>query len=504
MNIVTTDSHVGEIERSIRTIKERLRSSVHGLPFKRLPRIMITHMVSDSVRCLNQFPRANGISSTMSPATIVTGSASPDYHAMRLEFGTYVQVFEENAPSNTPRSRSLGAIALSPTGNAQGDYYFLSLASGARISRHQWTVLPTPDTAIARVEALALHEGRPLIQERGFVIEWRPDHPIDDTEYDVDYALPTVVPADDPFDALDYDPIDLHELDDLYAPVDAPLFDGPAVPDQGANDAADSTDNEDDEDDVVPFDDEDDIDPFDDDSEHPAGSLDENPTAEAELFAEDEAEHLANANAPEPAEDGQDEGADHDTGADHADERVPPYYLRPRTVTRGTFKDAIDAPHGGQSYYPPTQLLQKALTKASLINMDDRQRFAFNFVLMHMATTCTQMSERAGLRKHGKAAEAALMTELSQLEDLDAYEVLDLRNSRGTDESSNPGTKHIQREAKRSAQKSHMRRWTVTTQPLRQVRNRLPTVSTDALMLTIIIEALRLETWPPQTWSVRT
>ncbi len=196
LNIVPTDSHVGEIKRSIRTVKERLRSCVHGLPFRRLPKIMITHMVMDSVRCLNQFPSANGISTTMSPSTIVTGIATPDYNAMRVELGTYVQVFDDNDPSNTPRSRSMGAIALSPTGNAQGDYYFMSLSTGARISRHNWTALPIPDTAIARVEAIALHEGRPLVQDRGFVIEWRPDHPIDDSEYDRDYESP--IDAGDP------------------------------------------------------------------------------------------------------------------------------------------------------------------------------------------------------------------------------------------------------------------------------------------------------------------
>ena len=41
LNIVPPDSHVGEVERSIQTIKERLRSCVHGLPFKRLPKLMI-------------------------------------------------------------------------------------------------------------------------------------------------------------------------------------------------------------------------------------------------------------------------------------------------------------------------------------------------------------------------------------------------------------------------------------------------------------------------------
>jgi hypothetical protein len=170
LNIVPADSHVGEVERSIRTIKERLRTCVHGLPFKRLPKLLISHMITHSVRCLNQFPWRNGISSTLSPSGIILGTALPDYNTLRVEFGSYVQVFEDNDPTNTPRARSLGAIALTPTGNAQGDYHFLSLATGARLSRHHWIAVPITDTAIARVEALAFHEGQPLIQERGL---WR-------------------------------------------------------------------------------------------------------------------------------------------------------------------------------------------------------------------------------------------------------------------------------------------------------------------------------------------
>jgi hypothetical protein len=100
---------------------------------------------------------------------------------MRIEFGSYAQVFEDNTPSNTTRARTLGVIALNPTGNAQGDFYFMSLATGARISRHSWTELPTTDTAIARVEAIAFNDEQPLIQARGLVVEWRHDQPIDAT-----------------------------------------------------------------------------------------------------------------------------------------------------------------------------------------------------------------------------------------------------------------------------------------------------------------------------------
>jgi hypothetical protein len=212
---------VGKVERSIRTIKERLRACVHGLSYRRLPVVMIRHMVADVVRCLNQFSWLNGISRTLSPSAIVTGQGRPDYNSMRIEFGAYVQVFDDHEPTNTPEARSLGAIALDPTGNAQGAYNFLSLATGARMSRHRWTELPIPDTTIARVEALAIRDGQPLIQERGLVVEWRPDHPIDEAEYDLDY----VPPADDPDDAFslsDYDPVDNDELAPLEHPVDDP------------------------------------------------------------------------------------------------------------------------------------------------------------------------------------------------------------------------------------------------------------------------------------------
>ena len=130
LNIVPADCHVGEVERSIRTIKERLRTCVHGLLFACLPKLFICHMVDDVVRNLNQFPWKQGVSDTISPAGLVTGTALPDFNKLRLEFGSYVQVFEDNNPTNTPRARSLGAIALNPTGNAQGDYYFMSLATG--------------------------------------------------------------------------------------------------------------------------------------------------------------------------------------------------------------------------------------------------------------------------------------------------------------------------------------------------------------------------------------
>jgi hypothetical protein len=66
-------------------------------------------MVHDTVQCLNIFPWANGISANLSPTSIVTGVAPPNFNHMRRELGSYVQVFEDNTPSNTPHARTLGA-----------------------------------------------------------------------------------------------------------------------------------------------------------------------------------------------------------------------------------------------------------------------------------------------------------------------------------------------------------------------------------------------------------
>jgi len=40
MNIADADDHVPEVERSIRTVKERIRCTIHGLPFRRIPKVL--------------------------------------------------------------------------------------------------------------------------------------------------------------------------------------------------------------------------------------------------------------------------------------------------------------------------------------------------------------------------------------------------------------------------------------------------------------------------------
>jgi hypothetical protein len=94
---------------------------------------MVKELIAFATRAINSFPHADRISSSLSPDTIVTGRPKLDYRTLKLEFGQYVQVYD--GTSNDTKSRTLGTIALNPTGNSNGNYYFMSLATGCQIHR---------------------------------------------------------------------------------------------------------------------------------------------------------------------------------------------------------------------------------------------------------------------------------------------------------------------------------------------------------------------------------
>jgi hypothetical protein len=100
----------------------------------------------------------------------------------RLEFGAYVQTHEEH--DNSLQSRTTGAIALRPTGNRQGGYYFLSLTTGRKLTRNRWTALPMPQDVIDRVNTL----GRRSNAASALSFAWRDGTPISDLDDDVDDA----------------------------------------------------------------------------------------------------------------------------------------------------------------------------------------------------------------------------------------------------------------------------------------------------------------------------
>ncbi|KAG7356172.1 enoyl-CoA hydratase [Nitzschia inconspicua] len=153
------DDHIGDVERSIRTIKDRVRSTYRMLPFRQIPRIILGHLVHNAVFWLNSFPSGTGPTTHHSPAYLMTGRQVTYKAHAQLEFGEYVQTHEEH--SNDMRERTAGAICLGPTGNAQGTHFFMSLATGSLIRRTRWTRLPMPIEVIHRVNQLGRAQNMP-------------------------------------------------------------------------------------------------------------------------------------------------------------------------------------------------------------------------------------------------------------------------------------------------------------------------------------------------------
>jgi hypothetical protein len=141
---------------------------------------------------------------------------------------------------------------------------------------------------------------------------------------------------------------------------------------------------------------------------------------------------------------------------------------------KGIFKLVMDQPHSNKSYYPPTQFVQDGHVNSKVV---------FEHVM-------TQMSAKAGIRKHGKAAEDALIAEFSQMEDLNVYEPISPSTLSREQKKGALRTINMIKEKRCSKLKG---RTVADGQPLRMLYDKSettsPTVATDALMLSIIINA---------------
>jgi hypothetical protein len=204
LNVVSRDEHVLEVERHIRILKERIRSVWNTMPFKRISERMVVELVAFNTFWLNSFPPRDGISPTLSPRALVVGTGIDYTKHCKLEYGTYVHAHEEHDNGMGPRT--VGAIAMRPTGNAQGGHCFYSLSSVRILNRNRWRVLPMPADVIDRVHVLSRRgrgvPGVEFLDRHGVVVDDEAEDDADDESFVPDGD------ADDDSDDDDNDAID--------------------------------------------------------------------------------------------------------------------------------------------------------------------------------------------------------------------------------------------------------------------------------------------------------
>ena len=125
-----------------------------SLLFNKVPYVMIIYLVLSVRKFLTYFITKGGISKTMSPRAIMCGEWLDQEKYLCLQFGEYCQVYEEELPRNSNKPRTLGAVCLDPTHNEQGGFKFMSVTTGAAVTRYGWDPIPMPSSVIERVNRL--------------------------------------------------------------------------------------------------------------------------------------------------------------------------------------------------------------------------------------------------------------------------------------------------------------------------------------------------------------
>jgi hypothetical protein len=217
-NTTAAREHVAEIERRIRTIKERGRGIKNTLPFKKVPKLVLIELINFVVMWLNAFPSKSGISARYSPRELILRRKLTFDKHCRVPFGTYCEVDDDPIPSNDTRSRTTPAIALGPTGNAQGTYKFFSLVTGKKIKRRTWTRLPMPDSIISKVHRFAGRDGNlgnlAFANRHGDLFAWN-----DEVDNEMDEQLVTEEPSPFPEIPAEFPGVELES--DILATNDA-------------------------------------------------------------------------------------------------------------------------------------------------------------------------------------------------------------------------------------------------------------------------------------------
>ena len=114
-----------------------------------------------------------------------TGLPNIDHNKLKIRTGLYTQVHINASITNTPKARTVGAIALYQA-KENGSWYFLSLETGEQLHSNNWIEAPIRDDVIRRVNELGLQEGQTDMCQNGLVFELGPNEPMEDEEHDAE------------------------------------------------------------------------------------------------------------------------------------------------------------------------------------------------------------------------------------------------------------------------------------------------------------------------------
>jgi len=104
-NICGADEHVPDVERYIRTMKDRVRSQYNDMPYEHIPRAMLVRLAEYAVFWLNAVPHDDSVTPDYSPRYFIEGRQLDYLKHMKMEFGAYAHT--HNKHDNTMQARTM-------------------------------------------------------------------------------------------------------------------------------------------------------------------------------------------------------------------------------------------------------------------------------------------------------------------------------------------------------------------------------------------------------------
>jgi len=152
VDISGAGDHMAELDTYIRRVKEIARSVKAGLPWK-LPKPLVKDLAYYATSRKNL--KSSG-GSTVCPRVKFTGRKPIYKKELGLGFGDYVECYDPKCKSNDVKSaRAEPCIALYPTANANGSWFFLNLDTKKRVRRTTWDPMVTNDLVINAMNVYA-------------------------------------------------------------------------------------------------------------------------------------------------------------------------------------------------------------------------------------------------------------------------------------------------------------------------------------------------------------
>ena len=135
VNTAAAREHVGEIEREIQQIKDRVRCTTSEFPFKNIPTMVLIYTVYNVCLWLNAFPIRYDITGGFSPRELITGLTVNFKDHCKFDVGGYVEASNDAVITKNNSDRTHACIFLGPSGNRQGSLNCFDLETGKVVVR---------------------------------------------------------------------------------------------------------------------------------------------------------------------------------------------------------------------------------------------------------------------------------------------------------------------------------------------------------------------------------